>query len=201
LGRTLAKYRRPLPPADQIESAVGKGLSLPETIALLDPSLRSQSSAITEMVGAYRSLYQSEGDPLVKAFPGAAIALQNVRAGGAKCVVVSNKGTDAIRRSLDRYRLAPFIDLVLGDEPQAAIKPDPVLLTARIAPKFPQITKHRMLMVGDTEVDIKFAQAAKIACCWAAYGFGNRQRCAALSPEYVIDAIEELPRIVSGSEA
>jgi phosphoglycolate phosphatase len=72
------------------------------------------------------------------------------------------------------------------------------LLTDHIAPKFSHIAKTRTLMIGDTEVDIRFAQASGIACCWAAYGFGNRQRCMALSPRYRIDNIDKLPAIVSG---
>ena len=197
LKRALAKYGRPIPPQQRIAKIVSKGLSLPETMISLDPSLRAHSETVTEMVSAYRSFYRSEGDPLISAFPGTKAALQGVHASGAKCIVVSNKGVDAIRRSLDRYELAPLIDLVLGDEPEVPIKPDPSLLTDRIIPKFPHIAKARMLMIGDTEVDIRFARAAQIACCWAAYGFGDRQHCMALSPEYVIEAVEELAAIVS----
>ena len=199
LERALAKHGRPIPPPERTASIVSKGLSLPETITLLDPGLRTESDAITEMVSIYRSLYRSEGDALVTMVPGANIALQSVHALGAQCIVVSNKGIDAIHRSLDRFELAPFIDCVFGDEAGVPFKPDPALLTDRIAPKFPQIAKQRMLMVGDTEVDIKFARAAQIACCWAAYGFGDRQRCMPLSPDYVVETIEELREIVSGS--
>jgi len=71
------------------------------------------------------------------------------------------------------------------------------LLTDRIAPKFPQIAKARMLMIGDTEVDIQFARASQIKCCWAAYGFGERSRCLALTPDYRIEIIGDLPTIVN----
>src|SRR5579862_414499 len=183
LERALGKYGRPIPAREQTENIVSKGLSLPETIILLDPGLRSHSNAVSEMVSAYRSFYRSEGDTLVKVFPGANAVLQRVRKLGTKCIVVSNKGTEAIHRSLDRFELMPFIDLVLGEKSGVPFKPDPALLNDRIAPKFPQIVKARMLMIGDTEVDIKFAHASEIACCWAAYGFGDRQHCMALSPE------------------
>jgi phosphoglycolate phosphatase len=199
LERTLAKYGRPIPPPERTASIVSKGLSLSETIVLLDPSLRAQSEAVTEMVSAYRSFYRSESYPLIRTFPGARAALQSVHALGARCIVVSNKGVDAIRRSLDRYALTPFIDLVFGEEPGVPLKPDPALLADHIAPKFPHIAKARMLMIGDTAVDIKFAQAGEIACCWATYGFGDLQTGMALSPEYIIETTEELAAIVGGS--
>jgi phosphoglycolate phosphatase len=199
LERALAKYSRPIPPPEHTASIVSKGLSLPETIVLLDPGLRGQSDAIAEMVSAYRSFYRSEGDPLITMFPGADIVLQTMHARGIKCIVVSNKGAEAIHRSLDRYKFAPFIDVVFGEQPGIPFKPDPALLTDCIVPKFPEIAKTRMLMIGDTEVDIRFAHASGIPCCWAAYGFGDRQRCTALSPEYLIETIGELPEIVGGS--
>jgi phosphoglycolate phosphatase len=198
LERALARYDRPIPPSERTARIVSKGLSLQETVVLLDPGLRGQSDAITELVGAYRSFYH-ESDPLITMVPGADIALRTLHARRAKCIVVSNKGVEAIHRSLDRFELTPFIDFVFGDEPGVPFKPDPALLTERIIPKFPQVAKARMLMIGDTEVDIQFAHASGIACCWAAYGFGDRQRCMALLPEYHIETIEELPEIVGGS--
>src|ERR1700674_94407 len=84
LERALAKYSRPIPPPEQTASVVSKGLSLPQTIILLDPGLRAQSDAVTELVSAYRSFYRSEGDALVTMVPGANTALQNVHARGAK---------------------------------------------------------------------------------------------------------------------
>ncbi len=200
LERALAKHGRPFPPPEHTASIVSKGLPLPETIGLLDPRLRGQSDAIAEVVSAYRSFYRSEGDALIRMFPGADIVLQTMHTRGVKCIVVSNKGVGAIHRSLDQYRLAPFIDVVFGDLPGVPLKPDPALLTDHIASKFSEIDKTRILMIGDTEVDIKFARASGVACCWAAYGFGDRQRCMAMSPEYLIETIEELPEIVGGSD-
>jgi phosphoglycolate phosphatase len=199
LERALAKCGRPIPPPEQTASIVSKGLSLPETIVLLDPGLRAQSDAVTETVSAYRSFYRSESDPLITMIPGADVALQTMHADGVKCIVVSNKGPEAIHRSLDRYKLAPFIDVVFGEQPGIPFKPNPALLTERIVPTFPEIAKTRMLMIGDTEADIRFAHAGGIACCWVAYGFGDRHSCMVLTPEYLIDAIEELPEIVSSS--
>ena len=198
LERALAEHGRSIPPPGQTASIVSKGLSLPETIILLDPGLRAQSGAVTETVSTYRSFYRSEGDAFVTMVPGANIALRDIHAQGVKCIVVSNKGVDAIHQSLERFELSPFIDLVFGEEPGVPFKPDPALLTDRIAPKFSQIIKQRMLMVGDTEADIQFAHAGGIACCWATYGFGDPRRCTALSPEYHIDSIGDFPAFVRG---
>jgi phosphoglycolate phosphatase len=197
LERALAKYGRPIPQPEQTASVVSKGLSLAETIVLLDPAL-NKTEAVAEIVDTYRSFYRGESEPLITMVPGADIALRTVHTCGAKCIVVSNKSAEAIHRSLDRYKLSEFVDLVSGEVPGVPLKPDPALLTDFIAPKCPQTAKARMLMVGDTEVDIRFAHASGIACCWVAYGFGDRARCMALSPEYAIEGIDDLPGIVRG---
>ena len=199
LKLSFAEQGRALPPADQIASVVDKGLPLDDTCRLLDPGLREQREAGAAIVGIYRALYGSEGEPLVSLFPEVGQTLRLIHAHGIKCLVVSNKGIDAIRRSLDRYELSPLIDDVFGDEPGYPHKPDPALLRQRIAPALPHIGSDRMLMVGDTEVDILFARNAGIACCWAAYGFGDPARCRALKPDCEIAGIAELPaRLVSG---
>jgi phosphoglycolate phosphatase len=200
LERALAKHRRPIPPPEQTASAVSEGLSLPETFVLLDPSLNAEGHTVAELVGTYRSLYRSEGDVLATMVPGADMALRTMHGGGIKCIVVSNKSAEAIHRSLDRYKLTPFIGFVFGERPGAPLKPDPALLSERIVPNFPAIAKTRMLMIGDTEPDIQFAHASGIACCWAAYGFGDRHRCTARKPKYLIEAIGELEGIVGGSD-
>src|SRR5579862_1525961 len=105
LERALAKYGRPTPSPDQTASIVSKGLSLPETIILLDPGLGGQRDAVTNLVSAYQSFYRSEDDALVTMVPGAKVALERVHELGAQCIVVSNKGADAIHRSLDRFEL------------------------------------------------------------------------------------------------
>jgi phosphoglycolate phosphatase len=193
LELSFAKHGRALPPPEDVAPVVNRGLALDETCLLLDQGLRERHDAVESIVRSYRAMYASEGEPWVRLFPAVRETLQEIHVGGIKCLVVSNKGIDAIRRSLDRYDLSPFIDRVFGDEPGLPHKPDPALLTQYIRPKLPQVATERMLMVGDTEVDIQFARNAGIACCWAAYGFGDPERCRALKPDYEIAGIAELP--------
>jgi phosphoglycolate phosphatase len=198
LERALAKHSMPILAVERVMPAVGKGLSLQETCILLDASLRNHSALLDEIVGTYRTLYREEGEPLIEMFAGAREAIEKIHASGAKCIVVSNKGIDAVIRSLERYEMASFVDLILADQPGLPHKPDPALLTGHILPKFPQIARQRMLMVGDTEIDIEFAKMTGIACCWVAYGFGDRERCLALAPDYLIESVAEVAAIVRG---
>jgi phosphoglycolate phosphatase len=53
------------------------------------------------------------------------------------------------------------------------------------------------IMVGDTEADLCFARDVGIMSCWASYGYGDRDGCRALAPDYEIAAFPGLIQIVS----
>jgi phosphoglycolate phosphatase len=110
--------------------------------------------------------------------------------------VVSNKSVAAIRRSLDDSRLTSFVELVLGDEPGIPRKPDPAIVTDHILPKFAGLRSEQILMVGDTETDIRFAKGSGMVGCWASYGYGEAERCRALAPDHEISSLEELLSLV-----
>jgi phosphoglycolate phosphatase len=175
---------------------VASGITLQDTFLLLDGALQRDRAALHDRVKTYRTIYQDEGTALVKPFPGAAEVLRALHVGGMTCIVVSNKGSGAIRRSLDEAQFSPFIDLVLADEAGLPKKPDPALITDHVLPSYSGLQSRQILMVGDTATDILFARASDMPCCWASYGYGEAERCRALAPEHEISSIEELPALV-----
>jgi phosphoglycolate phosphatase len=147
-------------------------------------------------VATYRRIYRGEAAPLLRPFPGVADTLRHLRAGGVACVLVSNKGVDAVRRSIDESALDGLVELVIAEEPGVPKKPDPAIVSELILPHFPQLRRTQILMVGDTETDILFARRASIASCWASYGYGDPQRCRMLAPTYEISSTTELLALV-----
>jgi phosphoglycolate phosphatase len=196
IQRAFALQGRAIAAPAGIAPIVGQGLSLRDIFLSLDPDLSARSDAVDDLINTYRAIYRDQGESLIVMFSGAVAALRRLRAAQIKCAVLSNKGEAAVLRSLERCGLAPLIQVVFAEQPSRPGKPDPALLTDHIRPEFPEIARRRILMVGDTEVDIRFARQAGIACCWAAYGFGAQARCTALAPDYRIETIEELPSIV-----
>jgi phosphoglycolate phosphatase len=195
LRRSFEKCGRQIPAADVVADAVRSGAALPDAMLQLDGRLTRNPTALNELVVTYRKLYRDEGAALVRAFPGVPDTLRRLRHGGTKCVVVSNKGIEAVQRSFDEAGLSPLIDLMVGDQPGNPKKPDPAIVSNLIVPRY-AVRKEEMLIVGDTEVDILFGKRTGIASCWACYGYGDAQRCRALEPEHVISSITELPAVV-----
>jgi phosphoglycolate phosphatase len=196
IRRAFAKRGRPVPEIEAVANVVTTGLPLQGALFALDRNLRGDQSTFNDLVGLYRTLYRDEGTPLLKPFAGTEDTLQLLHAAGAINVVVSNKGIAAIHQSLDQCRLSGFVDVVFGDEPGLPKKPDPAIILDHILPRYVRLQKERILMVGDTEVDIVFAKNAGISCCWASYGYGDAGRCRTLRPEHEIGGITELPALV-----
>jgi phosphoglycolate phosphatase len=197
IERTFALAALPIPPKAAMLRTVAGGITLQDTFLLLDEALQRNRAALHDRVKTYRTLYQDEGTALLKPFPGAAEVLRELHARGTICIVVSNKGSAAIHHSLDAASLRPFVDLVLADEAGLPKKPDPALITDHVLPRYAGLQSHQILMVGDTATDILFARAGGMPCCWASYGYGDAERCRALTPEHEISRIGELPALLA----
>jgi phosphoglycolate phosphatase len=202
IQRVFAETGRPLPEIEAIAATVKTGIPLHDTLTALEQRLGSDQIALEELVGAYRKIYLAEAAPFLKPYLGVYQTLQKLHAGGTKNLIVSNKGIAAIHKSLNESGLSSLVDMVFGDEPNLPKKPDPAILTKHIFPHYAGLQKDQMLVVGDTETDIRFAKAAGVASCWASYGYGDPDRCGELGPDHVITTIEQLPALVrSGHSA
>jgi phosphoglycolate phosphatase len=114
---------------------------------------------------------------------------------GICIVVLSNKGRVAVDASLARFGLANSVRYVLADEPGQPTKPDPDVFYRRVVGLFGTHLSSEYIMVGDTEADLRFARAVGIRSCWASYGYGDREGCQALAPDYEIAAFPDLIEI------
>ncbi len=195
LERAFAECGRPVPARASIAETVKAGLTLSDTFLTLDVRLRHDRVSLDELVRTYRRSYLDTGATLVEPYVGVRPALQELHDGGEICIVVSNKGIVAVRRSFEQYDLAPLVDLIFADEPGLPKKPDPAIIVDHVLPRYPQLFREQILMVGDTETDILFAKRTGMASCWVSYGYGEAARCRKLSPDFEIASLSELPAL------
>ena len=120
------------------------------------------------------------------------------------CAIVSNKAIAAAREVLAAQVLSSLIELVVGDDepvdcPQ---KPDPGSWIKVAKPVFQQDTAMRaglgdlqggdVLVVGETEADIKYAQNIGAKSVWCSHGYGTRKRCMDLKPDFVVKGLDKV---------
>lgn len=182
------------PPANEtIQRTIG--LSLANSFKILHPPI--ETAEIPQWVETYRSYYRTEGEKYLDLFPGTREILQFARNSGVHLGVLSNKHVSFVNLFLEKLQIHNFFDLIVGDNGEIRHKPDPTVFYSMIKPLFSELDNSQILVVGDTAVDLMFAKNASIDACWAAYGYGDRDRCLALKPTFTIEHLSELAVIIN----
>lgn len=202
MQQTFQVFDIPSPGETEIKATIG--FSLGEAFQLLSRAITPEQ--IPEWIRTYRSFYPQIDAAISVLFPGVKSLLQTSEAEGLKLVVVSNKYHKVLHAALDRFGIRSLVQLAIGADQINPSKPDPALFYKLIQPFFLDISPPEVLVVGDTAVDLQFAGNSGLDCCWTTYGYGNRQQCLALQPNFVIgdilqlSSILQLPQVNSNSE-
>lgn len=126
------------------------------------------------------------------AFAEVAGVLQELRADGARLVVVSNWDV-SLHDALSAAGLAPLLDGAVSSAETGYAKPDPRLLTHALS-LGPPVDPSRVVMVGDTAPDVLAARAAGVAVVLVdRHGLG-----ATAPPDVLMEDLRALPPLVRG---
>ncbi|OZI10118.1 hypothetical protein BWI93_00280 [Siphonobacter sp. BAB-5385] len=195
---TFAHYGVPVPPLAELEAVVSKGLVMGEAFQVLNPALSIDE--VNEWVTTYRAIYDQDAYRLVECYPGAKDLMEHLVEQGKHVVVISNKGIRSIETSLDYLGLTPYVSLILGDGSPLLRgmpkKPSPESYTKVIQPHFDLHSGNSTLMIGDTSMDLQYANNCAIDSCWATYGFGDPEACRQLLPTYEISSLLQLKEVI-----
>jgi phosphoglycolate phosphatase len=183
--------------AEQSPEAIRRtiGLTLQDSLHLLTDGLLNQEEVLP-LIEAYRTLYNKKAATVTTLFAGVYDTLDRLRASGRTLILVSNKGRAGLHNLLEALKIRDLLDVILNADDVTYRKPDGRLFAEEIAPLLADRTPSSAIVVGDSEVDIKFAHDAGLNACWASYGYGNPMRCTALQPRYTIEQFEQIIKIV-----
>lgn len=173
-----------------ISKTISSGIGLADTFNTL---LKDDSYNTDGWVLKYREIYQEQALNYVTLFPDVKSVLSKIH-GSCKLVVVSNKGEPAIHKALDHFGIADYIDCVVGDRLNVERKPSPETYTNIISVKYPSISPRKTIMIGDTEADIMFSKNSGIRSAWVEYGYGCRDQCLAMNPEFIFSSFLDVEK-------
>ncbi|MDF7674333.1 HAD family hydrolase [Acetobacteraceae bacterium ESL0709] len=182
------------PSKEDMAATLGHGGTLADFFHMAVPNATMQD--VQDFVRIYRAYYSVADEEDTVLFPDVTETLKQLGEAGFRLVVISNKLSITLTKSLERFGIASFFEAVIGAEEGKARKPDPALYRERLQPLYPQIEPGNMLMVGDTLADLQFAKAAHMASCWASYGHGVEAACLAEKPDCQIRHFSELPALL-----
>ncbi len=177
-----------VPTSEEIRETIG--IPLDEIFKILVKV--EDKELINSFIERYSKIYMKEAYPKTFLFNGVDEVLKTYFDLGIKLVIVTNKRTKQATYLLELLKIDTFIDCVFGKDYSMYFKPDSRLFDLVISSKYKDITKDKVLMVGDTETDINFSKNSKIDSCFTTYGYGNTNICKALNPTYIINKVNEL---------
>ncbi|MGH8294285.1 MAG: phosphoglycolate phosphatase [Steroidobacteraceae bacterium] len=137
--------------------------------------------------------YEACATSLTTAYPGAAEALQALRAAGIPLAVCTNKPARLAASVLDNLGLAKYFARVIGGDSLPFRKPDPRVLLAVLEALGAR--PESSLLVGDSEVDAATARSAGVPFVLMKHGYrrGPAEEIACIA---ALESFAELPALI-----
>jgi HAD superfamily hydrolase (TIGR01509 family) len=174
---------------EDIYPLIGKPLA--ETFTALLP--QRLHDRIPEAGLIYRDYYRAHAFETTTLFPGVLDTVAALKGKGIRLATATTKSTETTAKVLAHYGIAEYFSHVQGTD-NGVFKPDPFIINTILT----AMNWHRgeTLMVGDTDKDIDVGRNAGVLTCGVTYGTFSREQMAALKPDWIIDHISDLLRLV-----
>jgi len=194
LNRLLDELGCEALPEDEIRSMVGAGMAHLVRSALARVTGVSpeaiEDAEVKDALGRYKGHYAAQLGMATRSFPGMREGLERLAAMRIPLAVVTNKPKRFVRPHLAQAGIEPYFALVLGGDDLPVKKPDRgVLLHAAAALG---VGPDRLLMVGDSAIDVQAARAAGCPVLLVPYGYAIGRPVHALEPDGIVASLAEV---------
>ncbi len=109
--------------------------------------------------------------------------------------ILTNRYASFAEVALRGLGIAEYFEEIIGGDDENCIKPMACVVD-RAVERF-RVDKRKSLIVGDMDVDVMTGKNAGVSTCWVTHGLGKREDVAPLNPDYTIDDLIELKRIIA----
>ena len=133
-------------------------------------------------------------DRHTRLYPGAAEAVEALRAAGCAVGICTNKPEALAELLLHRLGVRALFASLVGADTLPVTKPDPAPYRAAVGRAGGAV--GRSFLLGDTETDVLTARAADVPCALVTFG-PEGQGIARLAPEALLDAYADLPALAA----
>jgi phosphoglycolate phosphatase len=166
---------------------------------LVERALGPERTALVDQgVERFLSYYADHLLDQTTLYPGIAAALEALARAGVGLSVLSNKPAGMSRVILDGLGVTSCFVAIVGGDSLPTRKPDPegLALLARVS----RTPNDRLLLVGDSYVDVATAANGGVAFCGVAWGL-DPEALRAARPSRVVESPAELVELVVGAQA
>lgn len=176
-------------PLDEARLMVGHGARAMISSALQSAGITGDSDRLDNLFALFLDLYAHRIAEESRPFPGAIESLDRFAADGWRLAVCTNKLERHSRLLLEALGIADRFAAISGQDTYGVRKPDPRHLQETIREAGGTVASA--IMVGDSEVDIQTAKAARVPVVAVDFGY-SRIPVADLGPDRVISHFDDL---------
>ncbi len=181
---TLRDLGLPIRSVEEIFSFVGDGVK-----RLLRLSVGEDNPEKYELaLEVFRVHYLEHCVETTRWYPGIWEVLQHYK--DRTRVIVTNKSLEYTLAIVDGLQASDVFQHVEAPRDTSELKPEPVMLERAL--EVLGADRSDTVMIGDSTNDVRAAQAAGIRACAVGYGYGNRERVAALNPDFYCETPHDL---------
>jgi phosphoglycolate phosphatase len=194
LNAVMAWEGRPLVPLDDVRHMVGRGARVLIERAMESTGQPWDAATINELVAHFIEFYGANIAVTSRPFEGAEAMCRRLAARGLKLGICTNKPERLSLKLLEELKLIDLFPAVLGADSRPYRKPDPRHLLDTISALGG--TPESAVMIGDSDTDVKTAQAAGIPVIVVSFGY-TEIPVRELGGDLVIDHFDALEAALS----
>jgi HAD superfamily hydrolase (TIGR01509 family) len=178
---------------DRATAERAMGLTIFDLFALVEPRLTDGEKTI--LFNEYRRCYMDFIHE-TKMLPHSREALASAGKKGLRLALVTTKSVGNARRILEAFEIDGYFEVVVGFEDTNSHKPsaEPILKALKLL----GLEGGEVVVVGDTEMDIIAGRKAGAKTVAVTTGVTTRERLSLERPDYIVDDLSELDRILNG---
>lgn len=180
---------------DLYQQFVGNGSRL-LVRRLLDKRGASETISEDEALRVYLDAYERNCLRNIEAYRGLIELCHKFKERGFKLGILTNKPHDQAIRVTESIYGPDTFDFILGQKPQAKVKPDPGLI-ADFKASFP-FEAASSYFVGDSSVDINTGKIAGMHTVGVLWGYRDKEELVQNGADYIATEISDLARIILG---
>lgn len=169
---------------EEIFSFVGDGVKRLLRLSVGEENLDQYELALK----TFRKHYLEHCVDNTRFYPGIWEVLQHYQ--DRRKAIVTNKSLEYTLSIVQGLHAQDLFHHVEAPRDTMELKPEPVMLQRALEGL--GVDPFETVMIGDSTNDVRAAQAAGIQVCAVGYGYGNRDKVAALYPDFYCEAPKDL---------
>jgi phosphoglycolate phosphatase len=188
----LSKNGLPERNMEQVRAAAGYGLRKLVELSMPDDADPQMTDQVFRDLTAW---YKVHCNDKTRPYEGIPELMKTLRDNGRKTALVSNKADYAVQ-ILDEKFFPGLLDIGVGEKAGIARKPSADMVNAIL--KELNIRREDAVYIGDSEVDLKTAENARMDCIAVLWGYRSEAFIRAHGAVHIARTVDELEKMLVG---